>query len=1069
MTPHRYTFVTLVLLAGLGFLPIIPLTAQIPGGGNSNPSTRDGPPDPPKPEPPSDKDLEDVEEDPCCEKPNPPKNPGSVDLTFPLEAWPLENSAAGGMRLYFEAAEENMGDPAFLNYNSLASARISEQLTMNIPFDVIRRYVVNQVTGIPLVFDLKAADPLLRPSGNGAASGDRAELRTASGTVTSDPAQATKFRQYRSAGGYMEFALPAGNILKWTGPTGRGLDFPVDPAAGTASMGLEVLRENGKIRQVKSEAGMLDVVTDADGRGYRVVTYLPSEIAAKAGDFYPLVSNAKPSRTVHIVHPLGTVNLVATFIDHAPDSTQDRVRTLTYSYIYTFDDGHQWDMMTEANGLSLKSTRHVIPDPDKAGMRRVIRQITDGSGKLLMRREVIQQFETAWNGWTSLQTIDTPAGDVALRKVQSHRYGPCGGNTDSRKINWKRAENGSVTEFKYDVEGRLTERRSPWLDGADGKLIIEKYSYVPLAPGEVILSGDNRPRTTTREVGTVGGVGNAVIQKTYFADYDDAANGGRHTVIHEEAATPTSAFGDPGNRRNKQVFHASSAGVESGRLMETTNENGLRTQMTYAAREGGGLIETVTGPLDPAGAAKAGLTRRVITQKDGADRALTTREAIFDGSAYVDFQEDLNVYAPQGQLSSVVRTDLKSNRQRVLTSYQWRGDQMIGMTAEDGSVTNSSSDGFDRLVTATTGAVPAAESPLGGAAYPARPAITRTISGTMIADFSRADWGDRTVTTTAGELTLQESSKANARGEIHEETDANHYTTKTDHLKNGLETSVTRPDGGTIVTTQYLDGRIKQRTGTGIVPEYYSYTANAAGGITTTVSFGNSNSPRYQSTTVDLLGRSVIQAFPGHGGVITTTTSYVGGTNRITKVISSAPQTAAKFYEYDTFATITRQGETVRAGATALDLSSSNDRIQDNDATVLNDATGLWLVRKQYAYPNEGTNVATRYLLSETRSKFAGFTGDETQRTYSLDALGNWQQQVTEERVADRVRIERATSNAFAGESVSVYHGGLTVEHRRPGDTVSTRMNYDPLGRLVSTKQPHHAHADAIFYRIFPR
>jgi hypothetical protein len=37
-------------------------------------------------------------------------------------------------------------------------------------------------------------------------------------------------------------------------------------------------------------------------------------------------------------------------------------------------------------------------------------------------------------------------------------------------------------------------------------------------------------------------------------------------------------------------------------------------------------------------------------------------------------------------------------------------------------------------------------------------------------------------------------------------------------------------------------------------------------------------------------------------------------------------------------------------------------------------------------------------------SKIAGFTADETQQTYSVDGLENWQRQVTEERVADRLR-----------------------------------------------------------------
>jgi RHS repeat-associated protein len=297
-----------------------------------------------------------------------------------------------------------------------------------------------------------------------------------------------------------------------------------------------------------------------------------------------------------------------------------------------------------------------------------------------------------------------------------------------------------------------------------------------------------------------------------------------------------------------------------------------------------------------------------------------------------------------------------------------------------------------------------------------------------------------------------------------EETDADGYTTQTTHLRNGLEQTITRPDGSTVNTQYFLDGKIKQRSGTGIIAEFYSYTANAAGGMTTTVRLGSAVGVRYQATTVDLLGRTISQEIPGNGGAITVSSSYVGGSSRPARVISSAPGVAVKFFEYDAFAIATRQGETVRAGATGLDLSSASDRIQESEISMLNDATGLWQVRRQFAYPNEGATASTRYLLTESRSKIAGFTADETQRTYSVDGLGNWQQQVTEERVADRLRIERVTSNGSAGEAVTVYHAGLMVEQRRPADTVSTRMSYDALGRLISSKQPHHTRASSTVY-----
>jgi uncharacterized protein RhaS with RHS repeats len=55
---------------------------------------------------------------------------------------------------------------------------------------------------------------------------------------------------------------------------------------------------------------------------------------------------------------------------------------------------------------------------------------------------------------------------------------------------------------------------------------------------------------------------------------------------------------------------------------------------------------------------------------------------------------------------------------------------------------------------------------------------------------------------------------------VTEETDADGYTTLTTHLRNGLEQTITRPDGSTVNTQYFLDGKIKQRSGTGIIAEF---------------------------------------------------------------------------------------------------------------------------------------------------------------------------------------------------------------------------------------------------------
>lgn len=662
---YRFHLLNLLAFLGLSLLSAPLLEAQngIPGGANTNPGTGDAPDKPPGPKPDSPDDgggPEPVpgpegtgaEGDKSCEEDEDEDDgdnngePGSVNLKFSLDACPLEYSiASGGLKMYLAEPVANMGDTSLLEYTSIANAKIREQITEDLPAGVDVRFVINQVSGKALYYDHKPGALVLYPSGNAAFSSSRVQLYTAADEITSDLTLAVKLRQYRSAGGYMEFSIESGKIIKWSGPTGRGFDFSEDATDGTHSIGLDIVTITDKIRQIKTPAGMLDIVSDTDGRGYSVITYLPSEVGDKVGEIYATIADAKPKSTVHVRHELGTLDLVATYTDHAPDTANDQVTVMTYSYVETFDGGHEWKLKKEADGISITNLRHVIPDNDIPGMRKVIREIVDGTGTILSRKEVLQQYEELWSGWTTIQDVMIPGNDKSLQQVQRYRYGKDPLANDFRKKNWMMLDTGRVYEFSYDSEGRMTERRSPWLDGDDGMLIIEKYDYQPHVVGETVLPGDGRPRTTTIEVGAVGGT-NAVLSKSYFAAYDDASNNNRHTVINEDAATPTSAFGAAGNRRMMEVYYERNDTAGSGRIMEKTNEDGLVTQYVYSDNAEGGITELRTSPLTAAGLAKEGLTQQVTTIKNGFNRVLSTQRAIYDGTAYVDYQLDTNSYAP---------------------------------------------------------------------------------------------------------------------------------------------------------------------------------------------------------------------------------------------------------------------------------------------------------------------------------------------------------------------------------------------------------------------------------------
>jgi hypothetical protein len=110
----------------------------------------------------------------------------------------------------------------------------------------------------------------------------------------------------------------------------------------------------------------------------------------------------------------------------------------------------------------------------------------------------------------------------------------------------------SWTRYHYDNLGRTSLVESGWLDmdlsSAPGSTRVTAYTYTPVDGADAQATGDqSRPRTITEQVGGV------TAAKTYFA-YRTNVQGGR-IQISERCATPSAAFGAPGNLRTVTTFY----------------------------------------------------------------------------------------------------------------------------------------------------------------------------------------------------------------------------------------------------------------------------------------------------------------------------------------------------------------------------------------------------------------------------------------------------------------------------------------------------------------------------------
>src|SRR5436305_1974831 len=63
--------------------------------------------------------------------------------------------------------------------------------------------------------------------------------------------------------------------------------------------------------------------------------------------------------------------------------------------------------------------------------------------------------------------------------------------------------------------------------------------------------------------------------------------------------------------------------------------------------------------------------------------------------------------------------------------------------------------------------------------------------------------------------------------------------------------TITRADGGTVITTTNIDGTLSSTTGTGVVPEYHTYGLETDGRRWHRIDIGSSSSARWNKSWVD--------------------------------------------------------------------------------------------------------------------------------------------------------------------------------------------------------------------------
>jgi YD repeat-containing protein len=123
------------------------------------------------------------------------------------------------------------------------------------------------------------------------------------------------------------------------------------------------------------------------------------------------------------------------------------------------------------------------------------------------------------------------------------------------------------------------------------------------------------------------------------------------------------------------------------------------------------------------------------------------------------------------------------------------------------------------------------------------------------------------VVTTGGSLSLTASSSFDLAGRLYQSIAPGGYTTGYVYSSGGRIVTATMPGGGTKITENYTDGRLKTITGTGVINEFLSYGVDSTSGqLLSQHRFSSWSSGAWVNSYTDWLGRQAQEWKPAWGG-----------------------------------------------------------------------------------------------------------------------------------------------------------------------------------------------------------
>ena len=853
-------------------------------------------------------------------------------------------------------------------------------------------------------------------------------------------------------------------------------------------MGAETIRdENGWLRQIRSADVLVDIVTNNGYMfSYDLRFYSPSNWGSpdESGLYVP----SGPEYVTWRIFAPQTLTMGENTVANSNRVMLSKVKgdeDTRYEYLYDEDrqgwrltsgmrfhqknNGYRWD-----HGLKVESRYSTTSGATRTETYSIA---TNATGPAVYR-EVKEYRKFPWGeAWTkSIQ------GEGASARTTERGYyeDPLLPSRYAR-LAWERQPDGNFAWYDYDDQGRIVmEARAckdmdvPVLESNAlmAAAAVTLYDFTPVDPDDDGTVNPRKPRTVTELAA------NQIVSKTYFS-FVACANG-EIQEIKEECPTNGAAYGTAGNRRTRTTYYSDAEELWPSQVKSIEYPDGRldRYVLERGTYEGGDLVPgtfTVgTGDyvrttlihgtmLHTNGTGKT--TREVSVRRvPGGDVLRETHVFGSDGDHCVDWT--VRNYDDQGHLlaerfanglsrvsqwSDCCGKESDVDVDGTRTFYEYDALGRLETSIKAGVLKIPGAPGFPEI--ATSYSRDAAGNILSesqcGVIYKLN-VTNYTVIGS-VTNYSIVSTGETARATTATHTSYD------VAGYPTETRDASQLLTRYEYADGGRIATVIRPGGATEITENYPDGRVKSVTGTGVVPRFYDYGVNPNGSQWTMVRTGSTNSPMWEKTTTDMLGRTVKEEKPGFGGTLLTITYDYNDKSQLVAVRQwegnppAAQIGPATLYEYDEFGDQIRVAQDVN-GNGAIDLDGP-DRVTETQTRIGTISGARWRETLSKVYAADGssnsvtTSVQRRLMTGESSgtsamdSEVVDIRGNVTATTYAVDPAQ---------------RIVTITQNPpdSTVDAVTIVRNGLIHSTRPSIWRDPTYYAYDGLGRQVMVTDP---------------